>query len=197
MFTNTKPTSNNYIPLTTLLKVLRQSNQEVFDKVLHTFERSTVTELKRAWGQPVDEPEDTIMYEEKVVTVHEVLGDVKVGGLTTVGGVTSPIGPGSPRSRIPVLSPPASPRVSREFHMSKSPSGSGFAMNVDEDLTMITLPQQQTGSDKENESRQVRVNGKDTSRHGRINSRDDKNGPLTTFAKDLKKSIFPWKSFLT
>ena len=50
MFTNTKPTSNNYAPLTTLLKVLRQSNQEVFDKVLHTFERSTVTELKQSMG---------------------------------------------------------------------------------------------------------------------------------------------------
>jgi CLIP-associating protein 1/2 len=104
MFTNTKASSNNYIPLTTLLRALRQIDQDVFDKVLHTFERSTVMELKRAWGQPVDEPEDTIMYEEKVVTVHEVLGDVKVGGLTTVG--SSPgrnVSGASPRSRILLL----------------------------------------------------------------------------------------------
>ena len=198
MFTNTKSTSNNYAPLTTLLKVLRQSNQDVFDKVLQTFERSTVTELKQAWGQPVDEPEDTVMYEEKVVTVHEVLGDVKVGGLTTVGSshVSGRIPTSPTRSRIPVLSPPASPRSSREFHIAKSPSGGGFTMNVDEDLTMINLPPP-PGSDKENESRRIQVNGKadaTSPRHrARTNSRDEKtqsvNGPLGTLAKDLKKGM--------
>jgi hypothetical protein len=97
-------------------------------------------ELKRAWGQPIDEPEDTIMYEEKVVTVHELLGDVKMGGLMMVGSSPGRSQTGaSPRSRIPVMSPPGSPRVSREFHVSKSPSGT-FMMNVDEDLTMINLP---------------------------------------------------------
>ena len=46
------------------------------------------------------------MYEEKVVTVHEVLGDVKVGGLTTVASspvTVQPIPPSPPRSRIPLL----------------------------------------------------------------------------------------------
>jgi CLIP-associating protein 1/2 len=193
MFTNTKPSSNNYLPLTSLLKVLRASNLSTFDKVLSTFERSTVHELKRAWGQPVDEPEDTILYEEKVVTVHEVLGDVKVGGLTTVSPRTGQ--PGSPptRSRIPVMSPPGSPRGSREFHIAKSPSGN-VTMNVDEDLTMIKLPHQPNGSDKENETRQ-QVNGKgDMSprQRTRTNSRDDQiGGPLTTFTKDLKRSTPP------
>ena len=192
MFTNTKSSSHNYVPLTNLLKCLRQSNQEVFDKVLLTFERSTVTELKRAWGQPVDEPEETIMYEEKVVTVHEVLGDVKVGGLTTVSG-TPLRNPGSPqtRSRIPMLSPPSSPRGSREFHIAKSPS-SNITLNVDEDLTMINLPHQPTGSDKENETRQVNGKTAEMSPRQRVrtNSRDDKAGPLTTFTKDLTKSSF-------
>ena len=203
MFTNTKPSSNNYVPLTTLLKCLRQSNQDVFDKVLATFERFTVTELKRAWGQPVDEPDDTIMYEEKVVTVHEVLGDVKVGGLTTVSGVTSPHvnrNPGSPptRSRIPVLSPPTSPRGSREFHIAKSPSGN-ITMNVDEDLTMINLPHQPTGSDKENDTRQVNGKGDMSPRQRtRTNSRDDNvGGPLSTFTRDLKKSTPPLDFVLT
>jgi CLIP-associating protein 1/2 len=181
MFTNTKATSNNYIPLTTVLRGLRQIDPDVFDKVLHTFERSTVTELKRAWGQPVDEPEETV-YEEKVVTVHEVLGDVKVGGLTTVG--RSPSSP--PRSRIPVLSPPPSPRTSREFHITKSPGN--FTMNVDEDLTMINLPQP-SGSDKENQTRTTGMDGKGVNGarpRARTESKDD--GPLNTFAKDLKKS---------
>jgi CLIP-associating protein 1/2 len=183
MFTNTKPSSNNYIPLTTVLRGLRQIDPDVFDKVLHTFERATVTELKRAWGQPVDEPED-VVYEEKVVTVHEVLGDVKVGGITTVHKIpTSP-----PRSRIPILSPPGSPRISREFHIAKSPGN--FPMNVDEDLTMINLPQP-SGSDKENQTRAV--NGKkpeNGARRARTDSKAESvNGPLATFAKDLKKGI--------
>lgn len=207
MFTNTKSSSNNYIPLTTVLKSLRQVNLDQFDKVLHTFEKSTVAELKRAWGQPVDEPEETVMYEEKVVTVHEVLGDVAVGGITTVG--SSPTAtriPQSPsRSRIPVLSPPTSPRGSAEFHIAKSPS----TMNVDEDLTMINLPHAPLvgiGSDKENHSNSNGVGnkavaGKEQPKTAppiparlrtRTNSRDEKsknpNGPLTTFTKDLKKS---------
>jgi CLIP-associating protein 1/2 len=198
MFTNTKSSSNNYLPLVTLLKGLRQINADVFDKVLSTFERSAVTELKRAWGQPVDEPEDTVLYEEKVVTVHEVLGDVKVGGLTAVSPTSSRvISPPqsrhgvatSPRSRIPVLSPPSSPRGSREFPIAQSPT---VVMNMDEDLTMINLPNQHppAGSDKENQ--QV-VQGKGRLRT-RTNSRDEKatKDPFSTFAKDLKKSSPCW-----
>lgn len=193
MVTNTKPTSNNYLPLTTLLRVLRQSNQDVFDKVLNTFERSTVAELKRAWGQPVDEPEDTVVYEEKVVTVHEVLGDVTVGGLTVVAsppgqGRTPPSSP--PRSRIPVISPPTSPRVatstprsSGRFHIAKSPSGN-LTMNVDEDLTMINVPQA-AGSDKENE-RTLKGKSIPTKHKPRVPSREE---PLNTFARDLRKSM--------
>ena len=188
MFTNTKPTSNNYTPLVTLLRVLRQVNPEVFDKVLATFERLTVTELKRAWGQPVDEPEDNPAYEEKVVTVHEVLGDVKVGGLTGPKILTSPT-----RSRIPVLSPPSSPRSSREFQMTKShPTG---IANVDEDLTMINLPHPSVpGADKEGQI----VNPKATAspkQRGRTQSKDEMASslamdPLVKFTKDLKKSMF-------
>ena len=89
-----------------------------------------------------------------------------------------------------MMSPPSSPRGSREFHIAKSPSGN-VTMNVDEDLTMIKLPHQPNGSDKENETRQ-QVNGKgDMSprQRTRTNSRDDQiGGPLTTFTKDLKKS---------
>jgi hypothetical protein len=73
-------------------------------------------------------------------------------------------------------------------------------MNVDEDLTMINLPRP-TGSDKENVSEGPAVNGKVDARkmnsparqRTRTNSRDDKiksvNGPLSTFAKDLKTGI--------
>ena len=156
MFTNTKTTSMNYIPLTTLLKSFRQINEDVFDKVLGTFERATVQELKRAWGQPVDEPDEAHIYEEKVVTVHEVLGDVKVGGLTAV--TNSPL-----RSRIPVLSPPSSPRSSREFPSARERSHG----NVDEDLTMIGLPHAK-------ESKAVHMVKED---------------PLSTFTRDLKKSM--------
>jgi CLIP-associating protein 1/2 len=212
MFTNTKSTSNNYIPLTTVLKSLRQVNSDQFDKVLHTFEKSTVVELKRAWGQPVDEPEETVMYEEKVVTVHEVLGDVKVGGITTVGSSPTVTRiPQSPRSRIPVLSPPTSPRGSREFHIGKS---SSFTMNVDEDLTMISFPPAPSvgiGSDKENANNAA--NKADAGKaepktvppiparlRTRTNSRDEKsknpNGPLTTLARDLKKSTPPQPVFV-
>ena len=207
MFTNTKSTSNNYIPLTTVLKALRQVSPEQFDKVLHTFEKSTVAELKRAWGQPVDEPEETAMYEEKVVTVHEVLGDVKVGGITTVESSPNALRnpPMSPRSRIPVLSPPTSPRGSREFHIAKSPS---FTMNVDEDLTMISLPHVQpttSGSDKENHSNKMETTKAEpktappiparlrTRNHSKDENSKNVNGPLGTFAKDLKKRIPPFQ----
>jgi len=207
MFTNTKSTSNNYIPLTTLLKALREINPDVFDKVLTTFERSAVTDLKRAWGQPVDEPEDTIMYEEKVVTVHEVLGDVKIGGLTAVSPttprrqLTSPVGVATtgtsrigggvvaspPRSKIPVLSPPTSPRGGREFPVSQSPS-LGTVVNVDEDLTMINLPSQPTmGSDKENE--RLISGGKIQFARQRARTNSRGKDPLSTFAKDLKKGM--------
>jgi len=197
MFTNTKPTSNNYVPLTTLLKVLRQSNQDVFDKVLQTFERATVTELKSAWGQPVDEPEDAAVYEEKVVTVHEVLGDVKIGGLTAVGSSPTRASRSPPHSRIPVPSPPTSPRTSREFDVAKPPSGN-ITVNVDEDLTMIGVPQipPVAGSDKENHSQSGDVIGKmSPRRHSRTrtNSSDERgrvvNAPFSTYSKDLRKSM--------
>jgi CLIP-associating protein 1/2 len=210
MFTNTKPTSNNYVPLTTLLRALRTAQEDVFDKVLGTFERATVLELKRAWGQPVDEGEDTVLYEEKVVTVHEVLGDVKVGGLTTVVGSSSslpPVPTTPPRSsRIPVRSPPGSPGTQREFPVTvmKSP-GTGFGRNVDEDLTMIGIPPvvPQAGSDKENV---MQIDGEKsapaspknipvspTRTHVRTQSQHSKTssvpsaGPLSTMANDLRK----------
>lgn len=206
MFMNTKPSSNNYAPLTTLLRVLREANVDVFDKVLGTFERAAVVDLKRAWGQSVEE-EETVPYEEKVVTVHEVLGDVKVGGLTTVG--SSPAAPTSPpRSRIPVRSPPGSPAVKPQFPaLMKSPtlkSPAGF-MNVDEDMTMIGIPPvipHGAGSDKENlgtidekslptsptksmpPSSPSKSHGRTISQHSRTTSKND---PFSTMARDLKK----------
>ena len=207
MFTNTKPTSNNYVPLTTLLRTLRASQEDVFDKVMATFERSAVLELKRAWGQPVDEGEDAVLYEEKVVTVHEVLGDVKVGGLTTVGSSPAPPQTIPSRSRIPVRSPPPSPTTRRELPVTvKSPS-TGFGMNVDEDMTMIGIPPvvapPQAGSDKENliehgdtmvtksvPGSPTRVHVRSRSQHSRTNSQPT-SGPLSTMAKDLKKCTHP------
>jgi len=68
-------------------------------------------------------------------------------------------------------------------------------MNVDEDLTMIGLPQvapMGRGSDKENLGARM---GRMGHSRGRTNSRDEgaksTNGPLSTFARDLKKSIIP------
>ena len=203
MFTNTKPTSNNYVPLTTLLRTLRASQEDVFDKVLMTFERAAVLELKRAWGQPVDEGEDVVVYEEKVVTVHEVLGDVKVGGLTTVGSSPAPSQTTPSRSRIPVRSPPPSPTTQREFPVRMKSPSTGFGMNVDEEMTMIGIPPvvapPQAGSDKENliehgpttptksmPGSPTRVHVRSQSQHSRTNSQP-RSGPLSTMAKDLKK----------
>ncbi|KAG4305181.1 hypothetical protein PORY_001351, partial [Pneumocystis oryctolagi] len=76
MINNTKPTSVNYLPLTTLLKSLQIANEEVFDKVLQTFEKITVNALKNAWGIAVEE--ESYIVEEKVACIEDVLGGIPV-----------------------------------------------------------------------------------------------------------------------
>ncbi|KTW30610.1 hypothetical protein T552_00326 [Pneumocystis carinii B80] len=78
MINNTKPTSINYGPLVTLLKSLQTANEEVFNKVLQTFEKVTVNALKNAWGIAVDE--EPFVPEEKVAHVEDVLGDIPIVG---------------------------------------------------------------------------------------------------------------------
>ena len=95
MCSSTKPP--NYMPLATALKKFRKLDQLAFDKILATFEMSLVRDLRRAWGQPVEE-EGFVEEEEKVAHVQEVLGMVPV--LQKI----SPT-PMSPRSRKRDFSP--------------------------------------------------------------------------------------------
>ncbi|OLL21669.1 Protein stu-1 [Neolecta irregularis DAH-3] len=91
MISNTKPASNNYAPLATLLRALQSANVEVFDKVLGTFERGTIKALRTAWG--VNEEEDELhneMMEEKVAHVEDVLGTVPEVGGKPAGSERSP-----------------------------------------------------------------------------------------------------------
>lgn len=76
MINNIKPTSINYGPLVMLLKSLQTTNEEVFDKVLQTFEKVTVNALKNAWGIAIEE--ENYVLEEKVAHIEEVLGGIPV-----------------------------------------------------------------------------------------------------------------------
>ncbi|KAF8453964.1 clasp N terminal-domain-containing protein [Terfezia claveryi] len=95
----------NYQPLALLLKSLRKIDQPNFDKILGTFERAIVSELKRTWGQPLEEEEFRPM-EEKVAHVQEVLGEVPVISPSSLQRFRhiSPV-PMSPRSRKREFSP--------------------------------------------------------------------------------------------
>lgn len=76
MLSSTKPP--NYLQLAMLLRAMRKMDPETFDKILYTFEAATVRDLKRAWGQPMEETAEYIPAEEKVAHVQEVLGVVPV-----------------------------------------------------------------------------------------------------------------------
>ncbi|KAG5440291.1 hypothetical protein PCANB_001861 [Pneumocystis canis] len=74
MINNTKPISVNYGPLAALLKSLQIANEDVFDKVLQTFEKVTVNALKNAWGITVEEESHVV--QEKVACIEDVLGSI-------------------------------------------------------------------------------------------------------------------------
>lgn len=96
----------NYQPLAMLLKSTRKIDQPTFDKILGTFEGAIVRELKRAWGQPVEE--EYLVVEEKVAKVQEVLGEVPVITASSSSFLRSrhiSPGPISPRSRKREFSP--------------------------------------------------------------------------------------------
>ncbi|QSL64059.1 hypothetical protein MERGE_000214 [Pneumocystis wakefieldiae] len=78
MINSTKQTSINYGPLATLLKSLQTTNEEVFNKVLQTFEKVTVNALKNAWGIAVEE--EPSVPEEKVAHIEDVLGGIPIIG---------------------------------------------------------------------------------------------------------------------
>ncbi len=132
MISNTKNVSINYIPLALLLKDLRTIHQIVFDKVLHTFERSIIVGLKKAWGMNEDDTQE-IVPEEKVANVVEVLGSApEVGGKTLADRDY-----GSPKDLFNQL-----PTFSGDTRGGVLPASASIPRHMDpnEDMTMIALP---------------------------------------------------------
>lgn len=111
----------NYNPLVSLLKNFQKLDTEAFDKILNTFESQTVRELKKAWGLNVEDEGESIVVEEKVADVEQVLGSVPMIG---------------DNARVP-RSPPRnfSPPSKKGKYFPESPQNL-----TDEDLTMISLP---------------------------------------------------------
>lgn len=73
--------SPNLISLANLLKNLQRLDGETFTKTLATFEPSIAKELRKAWGVNVEDDAESIIVEEKVADVEQVLGSVpQVGG---------------------------------------------------------------------------------------------------------------------
>lgn len=109
----------NYNPLAALLKNLQKFDPEAFDKILMTFESQTVRDLKKAWGVNFEDEADTIVIEEKVADVEQVLGSVPKIGKT-----------------------PMSPQQANSASMARKESYSGDdpSFSKDEDITMISLP---------------------------------------------------------
>ncbi|KAF8457572.1 clasp N terminal-domain-containing protein [Kalaharituber pfeilii] len=147
MLNQTKPP--NYMQLALLLKGVRKLNVPAFDKILSTFERQIVRELKKAWGQPVEEEEYPVM-EEKVAHVQEVLGEVPLIRSRHV----SP-GPVSPRLRKRDFSP-------AEFKQDATRSVSGSLPPKSPQSRPKSAPE-----DKENKEAQ-RTKSPDSSRGGAI-----------------------------
>lgn len=81
MITNIQPTSINYVPLATFLRLLRAVDPGTFDKNLDTFERPIVSALRRAWGEQCAEEEHALC-DEPVAGVEQVLG-LDPAGLAT------------------------------------------------------------------------------------------------------------------
>lgn len=72
----------NLIALAAVLKNLQRLDGETFAKTLTTFEPSLAKELRRAWGVNVEDDTESIIVEEKVADVEQVLGSVpEVGGI--------------------------------------------------------------------------------------------------------------------
>lgn len=61
--------------LTMLLKDLEELDPTGFNKILATFDPPTVKELRKAWGQSVEDT-DPVVVEEKVADVEQVLGSL-------------------------------------------------------------------------------------------------------------------------
>lgn len=72
----------NLIALAAVLKNLQRLDGETFAKTLTTFEPSLAKELRKAWGVNVEDDTESIIVEEKVADVEQVLGSVpEVGGI--------------------------------------------------------------------------------------------------------------------
>ena len=136
MVANTKSTSNNYLPLINLLRSLQAVDFSSFERVLQTFEKSTVNELRRAWGQTIDDTEDAHLDEEKIADVEEVLGSVpQVGGV-----IASPTVPVENRCSFDLMPPPMVPDL-RARTYPNIPTDNADICHHDEELTIIGLPQ--------------------------------------------------------
>ncbi|KAG5520051.1 hypothetical protein PMAC_001127 [Pneumocystis sp. 'macacae'] len=175
MISSMRPGSENYGPLAGLLKSLRGVNEEVFDKVLQTFEKGTVNALKNAWGIVVEEE---VQEEEKVACIEEVLGSVPVVGCARAEG-------GEQYSLSPAGSQSA--RYSDVF-VDPFEENSAGQMNF-EDMTMIQIPKLQTRVLNSKVCRDMPVSGppgsvgvdsalaaQDAARAGDLGALDDKAG---------------------
>jgi CLIP-associating protein 1/2 len=104
MFSTIKPP--NVTILATLLKNLKQLDEETWDKTLSTFEPAIGKELRKIWGVNVEEDTEAIVVEEKVADVAEVLGAVpEVGRIMDPSRTEDVAMPPAPR---PVTPPPLS-----------------------------------------------------------------------------------------
>ena len=93
--------------LATLLKNLQRLDEEAFDKTLSTYEPAIAKELRRSWGLSVEEEAESIVVEEKVADVEQVLGSVpEIGVAVPRSRPESVHVPPAPR---PVTPPPLSP----------------------------------------------------------------------------------------
>ncbi|KAI5779218.1 clasp N terminal-domain-containing protein [Geopyxis carbonaria] len=66
--------SSTQVLLASVLKNLEMMNPDTFSKILSTFEAQTVKELRKGWGMNVGDHSDTILQEERVAGVEQVLG---------------------------------------------------------------------------------------------------------------------------
>lgn len=139
MMTNIQPTSMNYAPLATFLKLLRKSDESSFDKNLSTFEKPVIIALRKAWGEKSSEEEEAI--DEPVADVTSVLGSlpviqpVEAQSASNQGeqGEDVPSPAGSPAASDSIPNTPSRKQVAP---ISSNHSESPIA-NENEDLTMI------------------------------------------------------------
>jgi len=87
--------------LATLLKNLQRLDEEAFNKTLSTYEPAIAKELRRSWGLNIEEDE-SIIVEERVADVEQVLGSVpEVGGAVSMSRPESVHAPPAPRPATP------------------------------------------------------------------------------------------------